>query len=512
MIIKEIIRSNIDRMLNWRLLGFFAVYGLFSFLFKISALQIGLNFFEYVSELFCNQHTIVYFLIPVYFLIVFNLLAETSNFVITRVGKFKNYFMSKCFSYLVISSIIVIGMLSILFIMGLGLPFINKYVLTLEYASNFIGPSFIHMFATPLSLILAQSVHMILGLTFLSIVLESIYIIFNNKNISLIVLGISYIFTIFSASGKLSTGLSPFLINTYTTLSNDQSFLIKTILIEILFFILLFFAISKYWYIKIAPFRYLAEHSIHNWSIKRLLHKKFIYTSSILLILVNISLYLTLDTTCFSDYIYVQFLGYGTGYFNVLFFSIFLIVMCTPLFFQSYFLQEELQNNCCFVKIRYNSKLAYLKQMLLTFFIFTTFYIILFSLVTFLVGLIIALKSGTLLSSGNYNFAGFDLLIIIGKAFLLKGLEIYMILLLSLTISIYTKKIGLAFFIPFIGYTINIFEFGFNKFNPFGISSIARWGITTDYNISFSHALLILCMANTILLIFLIFKGQKNII
>jgi len=274
----------------------------------------------------------------------------------------------------------------------------------------------------------------------------------------------------------------------------------------------MFFAVSKFWYLKASDLKLLVNFLVNNLSIKKLISKKFIFIATILLVLANITLYLISNSVSPIDYIYVQFIGYGFGYFNILTFSTLLIVMCTPLFFQSYFLQEQLQNNYCFVKIRYGNRLAYLKQLLLTFMVFATLFIILFSAITFLGSFVVALKNGMSLNDVNNNFIGLDFWTVITKALLLKWLEIYMVLLLSLTISIYTKNTGLSFFIPLIGYLLNVINIKMNKYNPFGISSMIRWGVESDYNISFLNAVLILCMINIILITFLISKGQKRII
>lgn len=507
---KGIVSLNLNRFMNWKMLVFFAFYGMFGFLTKIAALNGKLNFFEYIAETLCNQHNIVYFVIPIYFLAVFNLLTEVSEFTLVRLCKFKNYFISKCSSYFIISLLTVLGILFLLLIMGLGLPFKNEYGITLEYADRYIGPAFDYIFTTPLHLIAVQTFHMILGLTFMSIVAEAIFIFAHNKGVLLLVLATSYIFTVFSASGK--SGESFFLMNTYVTLSNKPNFLTKSVLIEIFVTIILYLVVSKYWNKKIYGLKNLIALFFNNWNIKSLISKKFIYISTLLLVITNAALYALTNVTSLSDYIYLQFFGYGLGYLNIIPFTASIISMCTPLLFQSYFLQEQLQNNSCFVGIRYESRLAYLKHLLMTFLSFTTIYVILLGSVALIGGGVIGFKSGIILSAGNYNAGLTDFLSLVFKSLVLKWLEIYMLLLSSLSIYIYTKKVGLSFFVPVIGYIINIFDFGFNKFNPFGSSSISRWGVPSGYNVSFLFTLIILCIVNIFLVIFLIYKGPKRII
>lgn len=501
--IKGIIRSNFSGILNWKILLFYAFYVVFSFLTKIAALQNDLNFFEYVCETLCNQHNIVYFVMPIYFIVVFNLLTEVSDFTIVRVGKFKRYFISKCCSYLAISSFMVSGILFLLFIMGLGLPFENKYDITLKFSNHYIGPSFLDICATPLHLIVLQITHMIFGLTFISIIAEALFVFLRKKGILLLIFAIDYTFTVFSASGKIGTSF--LLINSYLTPSNIPYFFAKAFFIEAIGTIALLMIVCKYWHKKIYDFNSLFL-VLKNWNFKKLISKKFIYVSIILAILTNILLYTFAKATSLVDYIYLQLIGYGTGYFSILPFTALLITMCTPLFFQSYFLQEQFQNSSCFVKIRYKSKLTYMKQLLGIFLFFTIVYVIVLSIVSLAGGVIIGLESGITEYPDLIN-----LLPIMLKSMLLKCLEIYMILLFSLSIFIYTKKIGLSFFIPIAGYLTNIFNFNLNKFNPFGISSALRW-MQPESNISFALALTILCTMNIILITFLVFRGQKRII
>jgi hypothetical protein len=510
--IKEIISSNINRFLNWKMIIVYAIYGVFCFYEKLKAINVGLNFFEYTSEVLCNQHHIVYFMVPVYFLSIMNFLTERSNFTMIRVKKYKNYFISKCISYFLIAFLFVFLALITLFIMGFGLSLKNEYAITLDYSMFYIGPNFIHIFTTPLILLLAQSLHMILGFTFLSIVSEAIYIFFNNRSVLLGILGVSFVFTVFSASGKLDINISPFLLNTYTSISNTPNFFIKTILTEIVVFAFLLFIVSKFWYKKIISFEIFKNLYINNWSMRKLLNKRFLLVVAMLLSIVNITLYLIADLTYFSDYISLQFIGYGYGYFNTLTFSALLITMCTPLFFQSYFLEEEIKNNSCFVKVRYGNRLTYLKHMLSSFFVFAVSYILLLFIIAFLECLIIGFTNGLLLNSENSGFFNMAFSDILLKALLLKCLELYMILLLSLAITIYIKRTAISFFVIISGYFLNIFDFSLNKYNPFGLSSTIRWGVESSNGISFLSAFSILCIANIILLTFLVLKGQKKII
>lgn len=186
--------------------------------------------------------------------------------------------------------------------------------------------------------------------------------------------------------------------------------------------------------------------------------------------------------------------------------------MCTPLFYQSYFLEEEFKNNSCFVKIRYPSRFAYLKQMLSSFLIFSIFYILFLFITVFLESIMISLISSLLLHSENSGLFSMAFSTDILKALFLKCLELYMVLLLSLTITIYTRKASISFLLIIGGYSLNIFGFTLNKYNPFGLSSTIRWGMETNYQFSFSSALFILCIANMILLTFLALKGQQKII
>jgi len=490
----------------------YAIYGVFCFYEKLKAIKIGLNFFEYASEVLCNQHHIVYFMVPVFFLTIMNFLTEQSNFTMIRVKKYRNYFISKCITYFLISFLFVFLALTTLFIMGFGLSLQNEYAITLDYSMYYIGPNFKHIFTTPLMLILAQSLHLILGFTFLSIVSEAIYIFFNSRSVLLGILGVSFVFTVFSASGKLDINISPFLLNTYTSINNTPNFLIKTILTEIVVCVFLLFIVSKFWYKKIINFETFKNSYFNNWNIKKLLNKRFLLVVAMLLSIVNFTLYLIADLTYFSDYISLQLMGYGYGYFNTLTFSALIIIMCTPLFFQSYFLEEELINNSCFVKVRYGNRLTYLKQMLSSFFIFAVSYIFLLFTIALLEGLIISFTNGLLLNSENSGFFSMAFSAIILKALLLKCLELYMILLLSLAITIYIKKTAISFFLILIGYFLNIFDFSFNRYNPFGLSSIIRWGVESRNHISFLSAFSILCIVNIILLTFLALKGQKKII
>lgn len=508
--IEGIVRLNLNRFLNWKMLVFFTFYGVFGFLTKMAALYGKLNYFEYIAETLCNQHNIIYFVIPIYFLAIFNLLTDVSELIMVRVCNFKNYFLSKCCSYFIISSLTMLGILILLFIMGLGLPFKNEYSITLEYTNKYIGPAFSHIFTTPLYLVGVQTVHMILGLTFISIIAESIFIFVHKKGVLLLVLGTSYIFTVFSASGIIEESF--FLMNTYITLSNMPYYLPKTILIEIAVSIMLYFAVSKYWNKKVYGLKNLMSYYFNHWNFKSLISKKFVFISILFLVITNAALYAFANVTSLSDYIYLQFSGYGLGYINIIPLIASIISMCTPLFFQSYFLQEQLQNNSCFVGIRYESRLIYLKHLLVTFLIFTTIYVILLGSVAVIGGGVIGFKNGIFLGAESYNSGMKDFLLILIKSMFLKWLEIYMILLISLSIFIYTKKVGLSFFVPVIGYLINIFDLGVNKFNPFGISSISRWGVPSEYSVSFLFTLIILCIVSISLVIFLIHKGQRRII
>lgn len=248
-----------------------------------------------------------------------NLLTEQSSFTMIRVEKYRNYFISKCISYLLISLLFVLCALITLSMVGLGLPLRNEYTETLNYPM-IIGSSLSDLYKTPLMLVLAQSLQLILGFTFLSIISEVIYIFFKNKTILLLALGTSYVFTVFHVSGKLDVDLSKFLISTYTTLRNTPNYFITTIVTEVIVVFFLLYIVSHFWHKKV-DFETFKDTLFDNWNMKNLLNKRFLLVSFILLTIVNITLYLNADLTNFSDFIYLPLSGYGYGYFNTLTFS-----------------------------------------------------------------------------------------------------------------------------------------------------------------------------------------------
>ena len=506
------IETNINRFINWKIFLFFFVYGNFVAISKNSALVFGLNIFEFYAEMIGSVHFIMYLLIPVFFLLVMNLLMEQNLFAIIRLGKYRNYFICKCITYFLLSAIFVFCLSIMIIIIGFGLPIRNEFVETLNNVNVFDASLYVEQIGNnPLIVCLLQTAYLIIGLTFLAIVLEVIAHFFSRK-IFFIVLGLNYVLSLFSINNRLDIDIAPFLISTYTILPIKFSDIIPTLISVLTVCVILLVIVSKFWHKKAISFHRFISICFGSWNIRNLIHWRFFAATFILITMVNIILLSRANISYFSEFIHFPLLGYGYGYFFILDFILLLVVMGLPVFFLSVFLEETFKNNSCFVRVRYSSRLLYMGEMLKNLAIFTLSYVVLLFVTTFIGSLVVATVGRLYLYSENYGFFSMVFSGINMQALILKYLEIYMTLLLTLSITLYVKKATISFIFIICGYMLNIISFNIIRYNPFGISSIMRWAINSNYDVSFGNAFLILCCSNLILVIYLTLYGKKYII
>lgn len=213
--------------------------------------HLGLGYLEYVLLAMTNHYYLLYFLFIAFLLIILNFSENETELCLVRSRSYANFFMLKVLALAEFSIVYVMLHLIVILVIGLlNLPGDNAFTLINECTSNSdLLILYSEHFMTPAHTLLAIVGYMILGLTFISILIHSITK-FTDRKVSIVIIIIMYISMIFALNKGTDYFMPYVYFNNYFILHHA---LIKGITMQLIGIIvvvslLVFYAVKKKWW------------------------------------------------------------------------------------------------------------------------------------------------------------------------------------------------------------------------------------------------------------------------
>lgn len=472
---------------------------------------------QFIVEAMSNHYYTIYFMIPMFLLIIISSLDDDAEYVLIRSKTYWNYFKSKIYAYGIFSILFVLSQILIILIMSIGLKNDNNFNnINLSYE---VLHFYSNKFSNPSELIFYMIAYMILGIFMTSLVMFTInnYL---NKKLAIKVIIFIYLMAFVSIKIESLKPISFLFISTYIIFHHGFIFgfgITSNLIIEILF-ILLMFKINKNLWIKDSilnkkhMFNYDIKKNtsnnigIYKYHSKSLLNKYSIMCIIFVLIVMSIwKLMISGDNLSMNEYLLNIFSGTFIGELKPLIILEMLVFNLTPIYLLSVFIEKECNDRTLFFNIRLKTSLAWFKSIITASLKFILVYTVLNILIPIFLGMTIGLNS----ERGLWN-----LLFLI---FITKLLSIIFEFFSLFLVYSFTNNITISFFSLIVFNLISIFPFKYIYYSPFGISSLKRYQFILNeqgmgYGLSFNGVILELLILITITFVYLRSKHKKLII
>lgn len=511
----SIVKKNVDEFFSKKIWIMIFVFSIFALNFIQKARFENFTYWEFIIDVITDHYYILYFMVIFYLFSIFKMIDDDKEIIVIRTGRYINYFVSQVISLFLISIIFVLIHILIVGIVGYGLNMDNRFTMNIRYYNyaQVLG-NYSTYFKTPISAIITHIVYMILGLTFMSVVLLTASHYFNKR---FVIIGIMsmYVLMIVSMMPDMDK-FPPFLfMNNYVILhhalaSLEEKFYVM-ILIEMFFTCCILCIVKKFWHKNFTFGKNLIfKIGVFKWYFKILFSRKNIFIIVTLIIISIINILLRHGTLTIHDLIMLQFYGHGLGYFNLIDFLSLTIYNGIPIYMLAYFLEKESNDRSSFVTIRLKSKEQWFKSVMICGLIFIFIYI----LTSLCISLIIGSFSGIISNGGGYKYAN-DLFLenglkIINPFYMYliiitsKSLELFFYFLVVVICYIYTKSSTIGFLLVQASYISYFLSGHIVKYTPIGIGSLARMSeFVGDKGISYLFIMVILITVNVVLYLYL---------
>lgn len=174
---KSLIKQNIVKYFyDERKVLLFAIFAFFCGLELTKALVANMTVFEFMLYVLGNHYYVIYYLLMIYIFFSFEDMNKESTLMLIRLKTIKNQYICRLITVFIQASIVVIGHVLIAFIMGLlcldcsnafsAVPFESYH----DEALNFVL-AYGDYVNTPLTACVYTALFMILGLTFISMII-----------------------------------------------------------------------------------------------------------------------------------------------------------------------------------------------------------------------------------------------------------------------------------------------------------------------------------------------------
>lgn len=194
--ILNIINKNLNVFLSKQIAILISVFTMFSFKFLLEAKANNFTYWDFIVNTMTDHYYILYFLMIFYIFSVFKIMDDTNSLILIRTKKYIKYLFTQVVSLFNISSILIFIHIFIVGIMGATLN--KKIIFSIEaYNYSDVIAAYYTYFKTPILAIGLHILYMILGLTFIGILILALNR-FLNKRLTIIVIVTMYIFTLFS--------------------------------------------------------------------------------------------------------------------------------------------------------------------------------------------------------------------------------------------------------------------------------------------------------------------------
>lgn len=509
----NMIKKNIDEFLSkkiWIIAFTFSIVG-------VSLLQdakvANLTYWEFIIAAITDHYYILYFMVIFYLFSISKIIQDYNKVILIRIEKYIDYFVAQVISLFFISIIFVFIHIFIVAIIGYGLNIDNTFTMNTSYYNyNEVIGFYSTYFNTPILAITFVVVYMILGLTFIGIVLMIVNHFFD-KRLVIIYMIVMYILMLISLRTDMDKFVPFLFMNNYVILHHALASLGKNfyvmILSEIFFTGCILFILKKYWYIDITfKKKLILKNGVVKWYLKMLFSRKniVIMIASAIISIMNIRL--RHSTLTIHDLIILQFYGHGIGYFDLMNFISLIIYNGIPIYILAYFLEKESNDRSLFATIRLKNKKQWFISVMRCGFLLIFIYVLASLCISFIIGAFLGMKFS------GYNYMN-DLFIqnelkIINSYYLYwiilttKSLELFFYFLVVVICYIYTRGCTLGFLLVQAGYSSYFLVGDMTKYTPVGIGSLSRISeFVGNQGIPYLFVMLILIIVNLVLYLYL---------
>ena len=470
---------------------------------------------QFIVESLSNQYYIIYFMIPMFLLIIISNIDEEGKYELIRKKTYWNYFKSKIHISFIYSIIFVLSQFLLIICMSIGLKG-NRYQTNLSQyeALQFYNGRFSNLIE-PIIYIVS---YMTLGFIMMSLFIYTINH-FLKKNTVIKIIIVTYLISFISIKINSMPLVSILFLNTYIILHHGIRFgfgISINLLIEVLFIILICIVNKNYWNVsfdssikKLSINKYKKNHgkyNINGYYTKKIFSKYNMLSIIFVLIIMCIWKFISSNKSIsLNQYIINVFSGTLIGEKNPLVILEMLVLNLMPIYLLSIFIESESSFRTSYVNIRLKTSLKWFNSIISIAFSFIFIYTIINILVPILLGTMLNLK---------YDASVYQLILLI---FIIKMLNSIFEFLILFSIYRISKNITFSFFSIIILNLITMFPFKLIYYIPFGISSLYRYSfILNQYGINYglrlNYVIIELLILNIIIFIYLKRTHKKLIV
>lgn len=246
--ILQILNRNINVFLSKQIWILISVFSVFSFRYLLDAKVKNLTLWDFMTNVITDQYYILYFLMIFYIFSVFKIIKDTNSLILIRTKKYIQYLFTQVISLFSISSILILIHILILGIMG---SILNKNSIFSPEAcnANEVIATFYTYFKTPILAISLHIIYMILGLTFVGILMLAISGFLKKKSTVAVIIAL-YILTLLGFNTDINKAIPFIFLDEYVILHHaldafNSKFYIM-ILSEFIFASLILYVIGKF--------------------------------------------------------------------------------------------------------------------------------------------------------------------------------------------------------------------------------------------------------------------------
>ncbi|WP_106769181.1 hypothetical protein [Paenibacillus faecalis] len=516
---KAVFIRDIRRFLSVRLL--FLILG--CTLFTLSERREFISSYDNFILLMLSEHFyLTFFMVPMFLYILYTHLEDDMDYVLIRIRKYPRYFAVKASAMAVNMSMFVLLQLAVYMLVGIGLPPGSTFPppdsqdLRIEVLLLFSG-----VFQYPWQAAAVSVLHMILGLSVLSIFFMMLHHFFIKKNVAFITMGL-YFLMVLGMKSKIPglTRIPFFFINNYIifmyNLTYPYALWVTYISLAIIAGSIVFF-ISKYWSKtpswKLSRFK---PKGIASYYLSRLFTTKnnMILAGFIaILALWNLFQIRSNPESTLTDYMIYTFWGHGHGYFNAIDFIMMILMNSIPIYLLALFLEDEKKDHSMMLTIRLRSKWHWGASVFGVGCLFLLVYTLMLTAGSLLIASIGGVPAGEVNYFSGLSIGMNELVIYLSGV---KLLELLFQFLLLFTIFLWTCQTTAAFAGILLLYGLYLFPYSWTQYVPVGMSSLVQnenFGTAIDPSIPGFHSgfiLLILGGLAIVLSLYVLFAGYKR--
>jgi len=496
----NLLRKNFNGGVKGTLAGLFAVSIIFGLSSRVGTEQ---SFIQHCLAVVSDHYYLLYFMIPLFLLLCFFVIADDSEIVILRYNTYFRYFCYKWLSLVVISIAFMLVQLLAIAISAMGLSINSNWAIVNGSTTQELFSVFSVYFSSPSLCFVAATGYMFVGLCVIS--LFTMWIgHFLSKSWTVKIMMILYMLSVGSIKTGLIMELPITMLNhiiiLHHNLSSPSRFMI-TVATSAMLVCIIIWTMKKYWNRQLSLNKRQAR-GITAYYCKELISKKNIIILAVIVVVMVAWKYLqSAGNASGEEWIISIFAGHGIRSFHVLSLIEMLLLNCTPLYLFAVFLEKVSTEHSTFITIRLKKR----KDILVGILVSALWLVLLYSIFLAVVPIIGLMVLGLLIDS--------NVLALISLSVGLKILDIAVQLLFITVLYCLFGKVTIGFIVVFTVNMLCIVPFYLAKYLPFGVSSLSRINLPQigTEGITSSYAFGILVVTSGLLIFWLFFVGYKRL-